>query len=344
MSTDLKLIALYDKLHSEIEAVETIRGDKGDAGPQGPKGEAGPKGDTGPEGKPGKDGVDGVDGKDGQDGTDGEDGVGVESVSQAADGDLVFHLTDGTESVVELPYGLSEGSEGPTTVNYLQAARPTLNDAGYELTGGFAERTTGQSGANDLGTNVQYTQAQADAGVWKRFGFSSTQQVANDVEYWGETRQGFDQTKGLFGGLNMPKGFNNMFLFDDTALSAAVTTGSLQYTAANGSYDFSDCKQGDRVLVRFSFNAVPQVANTTLEVGLIFATRDEDDNVTFTFPLTTQPIFYGTGTQGKAYLNRVEISAYVASPEDINARALPAIRADNQILIQPLTTLYTVVR
>lgn len=217
-------------------------------------------------------------------------------------------------------------------------------DTGYEFTGGFAERTTGQSGANDLGSNVQYTQAQADAGVWKRFGFSSAQQIANDVEYWGENRDGFDQTKGLMGGLNMPEGFDNMFLFDDTALSAAVTTGDLQYTAANGSYDFSSCKQGDRVLVRFSFNVVPQVANTTLEVGLIFATRDESDNVTFTFPLTAQPIFYGTGTQGQAYLNRVEMSAYVASPEDINARALPAIRADNPILIQPLTTLYTVVR
>ena len=130
-------------------------------------------------------------------------------------------------------------------------------DSGYEFTGGFAERTTGQSGASDLGSNVQYTQEQADAGVWKRFGFSSAQQIANDVEYWGETREGFDQTKGLMGGLNMPNGFDNMFLFDDTALASAVTTGDLQYTAANGSYDFSDCKQGDRVLVRFSFNVLP---------------------------------------------------------------------------------------
>jgi hypothetical protein len=216
-------------------------------------------------------------------------------------------------------------------------------DSGYEFTGGFAERTTGLTGS-ELGSNVQYTQEQATAGIWKRFGFSSAQQIANDVEYWGEDREGFDQTKGLMGGLNMPSGFNNMFLFDDTELSAAVTTGDLQYTAANGSYDFSDTKQGDRILVRFSFNVVPQVANTTLEVGLIFATRDENDAVTFTFPLTAQPIFYGTGTQGQAYLNRVEMSAYVASPEDINARALPAIRADNPILIQPLTTLYTVVR
>jgi hypothetical protein len=40
----------------------------------------------------------------------------------------------------------------------------------------------------------------------------------------------------------------------------------------------------------------------------------------------------------------VEMSAYFASQEDVNARALPAIRADNEILIQPLTTLCTIVR
>ena len=82
----------------------------------------------------------------------------------------------------------------------------------------------------------------------------------------------------------------------------------------------------------------------TLEVGLIFATRNDSDAVTFTFPLTAQPIFYGSGTQGQAYLNRVEMSAYIASPEDINSRSLPAIRADNPVLVQPLTTLITVVR
>ena len=63
---------------------------------------------------------------------------------------------------------------------------------------------------------------------------------------------------------------------------------------------------------------MPQVANTTLEVGLIWSTRDENDNVTFTFPLTTQPIFFGTGTQGQPYLNRVEMTAYFASEEDLN--------------------------
>lgn len=226
----------------------------------------------------------------------------------------------------------------------LNIAIDELATGGLEFTGGFEERTTGQSGANDLGSNVQYTTAEASSGTWKRFGFSRARQIANDVEYWGETNPDFDQSLGLFGGLYMPPKFTQLIDYEDTSNQAAVTSGDLKYTEATGSYDVKGCQLGDRVDVRFSFNVAPQVANTTLEVGLIWSTRDADDNITFTFPLTAQPIFYGTGSQGKAYLNRVEMSAYIASDEDRNARALPAIRANNEILIQPLSTLITVVR
>ena len=216
--------------------------------------------------------------------------------------------------------------------------------SGYEFTGGFADRTTGQAGANDLGTNVQYTAEQAASATWRRFGFSVDRQIANDVQYWGETDPRFDQSKGLFGGLHMPEGVTDLLDYSDTSLEAAIESGPLRYSQAAGSINMKQCRVGDRIQVRFSFNVVPQVANSTLEVGLIWATRDVNDAVTFTFPLTTQPVFYGTGTQGRAYLNRVEMSAYIASYEDINARALPAIRCDNAILVQPLSTLITVIR
>ena len=107
---------------------------------------------------------------------------------------------------------------------------------------------------------------------------------------------------------------------------------------------FTQCRVGDLLRVRFDFNVTPQQANTTLEVCLIWATRNENDEVTFTFPLTAQPIFFGTGTVGRTMLNRVELSAYFASDEDINARALPAIKADNEILIAPLTMLTSITR
>jgi len=224
---------------------------------------------------------------------------------------------------------------------------------GYEFTGGFEERSTGQSGADDLGSNVQYTNAQADAGIWKRFGFDAAQQVTNDVAYFPTPEEGFDQSKGLFGGIHMPSDVTNLFdfSFDDTEAATGSFSestegqiGGLLYTEAFGSYDIRECSVGDLVKVRFSFNAIPQIANSTLEVGLIWMTRDKDDRPTFTFPLTTQPIYFGTGTQGQVFLNRVEMSAYVASDEDLNARFLPAIRCNNEILIQPLTTLISVIR
>lgn len=218
----------------------------------------------------------------------------------------------------------------------------SLTHGGQEFTGGFTDRLIGQAGASDFGTSVSYTQAQATAGTWRRFGIDATARDANDNPYWAGAAP--TQGKGLFGGTQMPYGVTDMFDFTDTSIAAAVTDGANPYTAANGSLDWTDCKVGDQAIIRFDFNVIPQVANTTVEVGLIFATRDANDNVTFTFPLTTTPLFYGTGSVGNTYLNRPQMTAYFASSEDINARALPAIRADNPVLIQPLTMLTTIIR
>ena len=274
---------------------------------------------------------------------------------------LIVHEPDQIDNHVIIPAtsAVTSATEGQTLQanvdgDFVPVDVATLTagvDTGYEFTGGFTDRTTGQAGANDLGSNVQYTQTMATNDTWYRFGFDATRQAANDVAYFPVTDPTFDQTKGLFGGIHMPEGVNNLIDFTDTSFEDASTatfaaggSTSISMTNATGSYDLTDCNVGDLVKVRFSFNAVPQVANSTLEVGLIFATRNADDEITFVFPLTTQPIYYGTGTQGIGFLNRVEMSAYIASTEDINARFLPAIRCNNEILIQPLTTLISIVR
>ena len=219
-------------------------------------------------------------------------------------------------------------------------------DGGYEFTGGFADRTTGTAGVSDVGSNVQYTQTMVDNNRWMRFGFDSAQQVTNDSPYWTDPTPAPASGIGLFGGQYMAGGVTSMFDFGFSAssFSDAVETGDLQYTAADGSFDFTECRAGDLALVRFDFNIVPQVANTTLEVAMIWQTRDSGDNPTFTFALTGQPQFFGTGSVGTTFLNRPTLSAYFASNEDINARALLAIRADNLVQVQPLTTLCTIVR
>lgn len=218
---------------------------------------------------------------------------------------------------------------------------------GYEFTGGFTDRTTGTAGASDVGSNVNYTQDMVNENRWMRFGFDATSQANNDNAYWSDPTPAPTAGVGLFGGSYMPGGVNSLFdySFDDpTGYSAAVETGDFQYTAATGSFNFTECSAGDLALVRFDFNCLPQVANTTVEVSMIWQTRDSDDAPTFTFALTGEPIFFGTGTVGRTFLNRPLLSAYFASAEDVNARALLAIRADNPVQIQPLTTLCTIVR
>jgi len=229
----------------------------------------------------------------------------------------------------------------------------TSSQGGYEFTGGFTDRVSGTAGASDLGNDVEYTQAMVETGAWLRFGLDSTRQTANDNPYWGNSANADEAPhsgtsdyigKGLFSGAYMPKGVTSMFSFtDDTAYNAASASGTV-YNAATGSYDMSQLNVGDFCQFRFDFNLTPQFANTTVEVGLIWATRDANNNPTFTFALTGEPLFYGAGTTGQTFLNRPITTAYLASAEDVNARALPAIRSDQPVFIQPLTTLFVVGR
>jgi hypothetical protein len=112
------MLALLRNLQQQVSEVQKLEGPQGLKGDKGDTGEQGPQGRDGPRGLPGADGPRGYTGEKGdtgEDGAEGERGVGVESVSQAADGDLIFHLTDGTEEVVEFPMGLLGASEGRHT-------------------------------------------------------------------------------------------------------------------------------------------------------------------------------------------------------------------------------------
>lgn len=222
--------------------------------------------------------------------------------------------------------------------------------AGLELTGGFTDRTTGTAGASDVGSNRAYTQTMVDNEEFMLLGIDATQQAANDVVYWSDpdttALPAFDQTKGLFGSTQNPPNVTDLFDFTDTFFSSGgTTTGGDDYLAASGSLDFSNGVQiGDFLNFRFDFNILPQVANTSVETGLIWVTRDSNDAETFSFHLAGQALFFGEGSVGSTFLQRPMFSAYFASNEDLNARALPCIRANNQIQIQPLTCLSIIIR
>lgn len=249
--------------------------------------------------------------------------------------DNVAALTTGNESDAGKVLQVSEDGEGYELVHEPGAG-------GYEFTGGFELRDTNP---------VEYTTAMRDNDQWLRFGFTEAKRTEFDSVYWTDPDSAndpdYDATKGLFGGLHNPSGVTRLvdFTFSESpGYSAAVTGQSLNYTAASGSLDFSSCSVGDKAQVRFDFEVTPQIANTTIEIAMIWQTRDSGGNQTDLFALTGTPIFYGTGTVGKTFLNRPEITAYFASNEDVRAKALLAVKADNPIEIKPITTLVTIQR
>jgi len=119
MASDLALLALLNKLKKEVDNVKKLegpRGVQGAAGPAGPQGKQGPSGPQGLQGPEGQQGPQGLEGPAGEAGAAGEDGVGVETAYIAADGSLVFTLTDGSEVDVGPLTGLPAASEGNTYV------------------------------------------------------------------------------------------------------------------------------------------------------------------------------------------------------------------------------------
>ena len=217
---------------------------------------------------------------------------------------------------------------------------------GYERTSGF------------LDTSVTYTTTDVSNGAWKVLSLDATSQATDDSPYWTSPTPSDHTGVGLFGGDHMPIGVSSLFDFSfdfDTTyptladFTSQSPTSNAQdsfdyFSGSTGKLDLSGCLPGDLLKIRFDFNATPQVANTTLEPALWYANRDGSDKETFSFPLTANPIFYGTGSVGKTYLCRVEISAWIAQDQDVNALALPAIKCDNQIIVEPLGLLAQIIR
>ena len=144
--------------------------------------------------------------------------------------------------------------------------------------------------------------------------------------------------------VSLPPNVSTLVDFDynyDTEYPLSSGTG---YEGSTGRIKLNDVKVGDRLQVRFDFNIIPQIANTTIEPALWYSNRNDNDEITLTFPLTTQPIFFGAGTVANTYLNRVDISAWIASDEDINALALPSIKSDNPVIVQPLGLFINIIR
>ena len=212
---------------------------------------------------------------------------------------------------------------------------------GIEFTGGFAGKPLTNNYAWQPGVGIEIDTNDVATQRYKTFSLDRSVHLSTDVPYWTVPTPADHTDKGVFGGSYLPEDVPTVFDYvsvdNDTYEddSNVVTTGGL---------DMSNYKVGDTIRVRFDFNAIVKMNNTIIEPAIWYKNRNESDEITFTFPLTAQPIYYGTGTVGKTFLNRVEMSIYIASDEDINALAYFAIKSTQIITIQPLSTLVTLIR
>jgi hypothetical protein len=217
-----------------------------------------------------------------------------------------------------------------------------VNASGYEFTGGFQAKSDLTGYVWDSTNQVAYTQANADNGDYLRFGLSNTVHQAVDTPYWSDPTPNPNwQGYGMFGGDHLPAGKTTTLInytFDGWS-SSSMTGNQITDT---GTIALDGLSVGDLVSVRFDYNIIPQIQNTTVDTGLWWATRDNTDAITFEFFLQGGTAFFGQGTVGVSKLQRVTSTAYLASNEDVNAIALPVIKADNPVLIQPLSMLVTI--
>lgn len=216
--------------------------------------------------------------------------------------------------------------------------------SGYSHTGAFAGKPLSNNYVWESGAGISYSQTDANNDLYKVLSLDRDVHLAVDNPYWSTPTPSGNTGIGLFQGANLPSDVSKLFEFNfdfDTNYPSSSGTG---FEGTTGRIRLNDAVYGDQLRVRFDFNVIPQIANTTVEPALWYSNRNDSDDITYTFPLTAQPIFYGQGTVGRSFLNRVDISAWITSNEDVNALTLPAIKSDNPVIIQPLGLLVTLIR
>ena len=223
-------------------------------------------------------------------------------------------------------------------------ASNNTSSSGYSHTGAFAGKPLSNNYVWQAGTGINYTQSDVDAGTFKVFSLDKAVHEAVDNPYWTSPAPTGQGGIGLFEGEHLPYGVTSLVDYDYNYDANYPTSSGTGFEGSTGRIKLNEIKVGDQLRVRFDFNVIPQIANTTLEPALWYSNRASNDDITFTFPLTAQPIFFGAGSVANTYLNRVEISAWITSDEDINALTLPAIKSDNPVIIQPLGLLITIIR
>lgn len=225
------------------------------------------------------------------------------------------------------------GSTRKATIETIATVSGTKG--GFTFTGGFVNRNYNPPADNRVVIDS------GDVGKWIPLDLSSAAQQATDAPWWpgAAPSNGID----LFGGTALPHGVTRMLDFDQTWDIDMTYTAGVSYgnQTRNGTMRFDELDTGTTNLIRIDMNITPMIANTTVEVGLWFQPKLTLDgaNDGSAFPLPGSPLFFGTGTVGRTFLSRPTSTMYIASSSDQFAYALPAIKSDNPIIVEPLSLL-----
>ena len=203
---------------------------------------------------------------------------------------------------------------------------------GFTFTSGFDKRI---AGANTEAIRI----TSDEVNKWVPLDLNAATQAIVDAPWWpgAEPSNGID----LFGGSALPHGVSRMLDFTQTwSTDSYSDVSALLGDTRTGTLRFDELDTGTTNLLRFDLNITPQIANTTIEVGLWFQPRSSLDGlIEGAFPLPGNPLFFGTGTVGNTYLSRPTTTMYIASDSDRFAYALPVVKSDNPITIEPLSML-----
>lgn len=222
-----------------------------------------------------------------------------------------------------------------------------ISKTAIEVTGAFEGKPLSNGYIWEEGVGFEITNAQVNAGEFVTFNFDSTVQIAVDSPYWNDSSNYEREApasgttdyigKGLFSNAYTdPIGEVFDFTFDWNPYDGSNRVGRIK---------LNNCEVGDKLTVRFDFNMIPQTPNTTIVPALWYNNvSPTTGDITFTFPLTATPIFFGGGTVGQTFLCRPEITAWIGSEEDILSISLPSVKADSRCIIQPLSILLTISR
>lgn len=204
---------------------------------------------------------------------------------------------------------------------------------GFTFTSGFDKRIVAGVNADP----IRITSSEVNK--WVPLDLNSAIQTVVDAPWWpgAEPSNGID----LFGGSALPHGVTRMLDFTQTwSTDSYSDVSTLLGDNRTGTLRFDELDTGTTNLLRFDMNITPQIANTTIEVGLWFQPRSTLDGlIEGAFPLPGNPLFFGTGTVGNTYLSRPTTTMYIASDSDRFAYALPVVKSDNPITIEPLSML-----